>query len=123
MDQTQFEVPDEFRDLGEFREVFASTMGAIAFSVFRALIPIALASGLFALAHYWIVNQNWKYYLALGVGILLALQGIRLLVRTLLRRNQKVIIFEKGIAICRHGQVATYPWDRVEQVEAVVLLL
>jgi hypothetical protein len=120
MDQAQYEIPEEFRALGEFREVYATTLGAIALSVFRSLIPIALGTGLFAIAHYWIVNQNWKYYLAVGIGVFLALQGIRLLIRTLLRRNQKVMIFEKGIAVYRHGQVATYPWDRVEQVEATI---
>ena len=82
IDQTQFEVPDELRPLGEFRQVFATTAGAVAFSVVRSLVPLALGCGLFALAEYWIVNQNWKYYLALGIGILLALQGFRLLVRT-----------------------------------------
>lgn len=54
------------------------------------------------------------------MGVLFALQGVRLLVRTLLRWRQKVMIFEKGIAIWRRGELATYPWDRVENVEAVV---
>ena len=100
--------------------MFATTAGAVAVSVVRSLVPLALGCGLFALAEYWIVNQNWKYYLVLGIGILLALQGVRLLVRTVLRRNQKVMIFEKGIAIWRYGKMATYRWDQVEQVEAVV---
>jgi hypothetical protein len=120
MDQTQFEVPDEFRDLGEFRQVFATTAGAMARSVVRSVIPLGVGCGLFAVAAFWIVNRNWKYYLALLIGTLFTLQGVRLLLRTLRRWNQKVLIFEKGIAISRYRELATYTWDRIEQVEAVV---
>jgi hypothetical protein len=120
MDQTQFEVPDEFRHLGEFRQVFATTAGAMARSVFRSVIPLGVGCGLFALAAFWIVKPNWKYYLAILIGTLFTLQGVRLLARTLRRWNQKVLIFEKGIAISRLRELATYTWDRIEQVEAVV---
>ena len=95
-------------------------MAAVAFSVVRSLVPLALGCGLLAIAEYWIVNKNWKYYLVLAIGILLALQGFRLLVRTVLRRDQKVMIFEKGVAIWRNGKMASYRWDQVEKVEAVV---
>jgi hypothetical protein len=120
MDPTRLEVPEEFRPLGELRQVFATTAGAIAVSVVRSVVPLALGCGRLAVAEYWIAEPNWKCYLALGLGLLLALQGVRLLVRTALRRNQKVLIFENGIAIWRYGQMATYRWDQVEQVEAVV---
>lgn len=119
MDETPIEVPEEFRDLGEFRQVFATTARAIVASVIRSLVPLALGCGLIAVAE-GIVQRNWKYYLALGIGVLLALRGIRLLIRTLFRRHQKVMIFEHGIAIWRHGETATYRWEQVEQVEAVV---
>jgi ribose/xylose/arabinose/galactoside ABC-type transport system permease subunit len=39
MDQTQLEVPYELRPLGELRQEFATTAGAIAHSLFRALVP------------------------------------------------------------------------------------
>lgn len=120
MDQTQLEVPHQLRPLGEFRQVFATTPGAVAGSIVRSLVPLVTGCVLIALAVFWIVNPNWKYYLAVGIGVLFALQGIRLLFRTLFRWRQKVMIFEKGIAIWRHGELATYTWDRVEQVEAVV---
>src|SRR5262245_22809477 len=120
MDQAQLEVPHEFRHLGEFRQVFATTVGAVALSMFRSLVPLLVGLGLFALAEFWIVNRNWKYHLAVCIGVLFALQGIRLIIRTLFRRNQKVMIFEKGIAIWRYGKLATYTWHRVEQVDAVV---
>src|SRR5262245_19036157 len=120
MGTTQLEVPEELRHLGKFRDVFATTAGAVAVSVLRSLVPLALGCGLVALAEFWIVNRNWKYYLAAVIGILLALQGLRLLVRTAFRRNQKVIIFENGIAIWRYGQMAAYRWDQIEQVEALV---
>ena len=120
MNQSQNEVPDEFRYLGEFRHVFTTTAGAVAASAFSSLIPFALGIGLIVLAEYWIVNRNWKYYLVFSLGILLAFQGLLLIVRTLFRLRQKVIIFEKGIAIWRSGKLATYRWDQIEQVEAVV---
>jgi len=120
VDQSQLDVPHQLRPLGEFRHVFATTPGAIAGSILRSLVPLITGCGLVALAVFWIVNPNWKYYLAVGIGVLFALQGVRLLVRTLLRCRQKVMIFEKGMAVWRHGELATYPWDRVEQVEAVV---
>src|SRR5687767_700200 len=120
MDQTQLEVPYELRPLGEFHQVFATTPGAVLASMLRSLVPLILGCGLVAIAESWIVTRTWKYYLALGVGVLLALQGIRLVVRTFFRCRQKVMIFEKGIAIWRHGALTTYTWDRVEQVEAVV---
>ncbi len=120
MDTTPIEVPDEFRALGEFRQVFATTAGAVATSVVRCLIPLALGCGLVALAEYWIVHRNWKYYLAAGIGVLLALQAVRVFVRTLLRLRQKVLIFEKGLVVWRSGRAAVYRWDQVEQVEALV---
>src|SRR4051794_40293950 len=120
MDQPQVEVPDELRPLGEFRQVFATTAGAVVASVVRSLVPLALGCGLVAVAVFWIVNPDWKYYLALGFGALFVLQGLRLLVRTALRCRQRVLIFEKGIAVWRSGQMAAYRWDQVEQVEATV---
>jgi hypothetical protein len=120
MDQSQIEVPDEFRALGEFRQAFTTTPGAIASSLLRCVPPLALGGGLVALAEYWIVDRNWKYYLAFIAGALLALQGIRVLVRTLLRLRQKVLIFEKGVVVSRSGRMAVYRWDQIEQVEAVV---
>jgi hypothetical protein len=120
VDQSHLKVPDELRHLGEFREIYATTLSAAAQSMVRSLVPLVLGCGLIAFAQSWIVNRNWKFYVALGIGILLALQGIRLVVRTVLRWRQKVMIFEKGIAIWRYGKLATYPWERIEQVEAVV---
>jgi hypothetical protein len=120
VDPTELEVPYQLRPLGEFRRVFATTPRAVAGSIVRSLIPLVLGCGLVALAAFWIVNLNWKYYLAVGLGVLLALRGVRLIVRTLLRCRQKVMIFEKGIAIWRRGELATHTWDRVENVEAVV---
>ena len=111
-DSSPLEVPDELRHLGELRQVFATSAGAVANSVVRALIPLALGGGLIAVAEYWLVAGAWKYYAALGLGLLLALQGVRVLVRTVFRRNQKVLIFEKGLAVWRYGQMATYRWDR-----------
>src|SRR6476620_6491299 len=115
MDQTQFEVPDEFRHLGEFRQVFATTAGAMASSVFRSVVPLGGGCGLFALAAFWVVIPNWEYYLAILIGTLFTLQGVRWRARTLRRWNQKVLIFEKGIAISRLRELATYTWDRIEQ--------
>jgi hypothetical protein len=119
-DPSPIEVPDELRHLGELRQVFATTAGAVATSVVRALIPLALGGGLVAVAELWLVAGTWKYFVALGLGLLLALQGVRVLVRTMFRRNQKVLIFEKGLAVWRYGQMATFRWDQVDQVEALV---
>jgi hypothetical protein len=118
--ETQLKVPDELRHLGEFRDIYATTLAAVVQSMVRSLVPLVLGGGLIAFAQYGMVNRNWKYYVALGIGILLALQGMRLVVRTVLRWRQKVMIFDKGIAIWRYGRLATYLWDRVEQVEAVI---
>jgi hypothetical protein len=120
MDQSQVEVPDEFRSLGEFRQAFRTTPGAVATSLLRCIPPLALGGGLVALAEYWIVERNWKYYLALVPGVLLGAQAVRVFVRTLLRLRQKVLIFEKGIVVYRSGRMDVYRWDQVEQVEAVV---
>src|SRR5262245_54161238 len=120
MDQSQIEVPDEFRALGEFRQAFTTTPGAITQSLLRCIPPLALGGGLVALAEYWIVERNWKYYLALIPGVLLLLQTVRVFVRALLRLRQKVLIFEKGIVVYRSGRMDVYRWDQVEQVEAVV---
>src|SRR5262249_25476607 len=116
----QIEVPEELRPLGEFRQNLATTTGAVAVSLVRCLVPLGLGCGLVAIAESWIVNRNWKYYLALGLGILLALQGALLLAHTLVGWRQKVVIFEKGIAIWRSGKMAAYRWDQIEQVEATV---
>src|SRR5262245_10031300 len=118
MDQTRIVVPDELRSLGEFRRAFAPTAGAIVVSVIRSLVPLVLGCGLIAVAEYWIVDRNWKYGLAVVFGALLALQGVRLLIRTLLRCRQTVLIFEKGMAIWRSGRLAVFRWDQIEQVEA-----
>src|SRR5262245_40739675 len=120
MDQSQIEVPDEFRALGEFRQAFKTTPGALTTSLLRCIPPLALGGGLVALAEYWIVERNWKYFLALVPGVLLVLPAIRVFVRTLLRLRQKVLIFEKGIVVYRSGRMDVYRWDQVEQVEAVV---
>lgn len=120
MDQSQIEVPDEFRALGEFRQAFRTTPGAIAVSILRCIPPLVLGGGLVALAEYWIVERNWKYFLALVPGVLLGAQAVRVFVRTLLRLRQKVLIFEKGIVVYRSGRMDVYRWDQVEQVEAVV---
>jgi hypothetical protein len=120
MGHSSVEVPDELRPLGELRQVFAATAGAVAVSVFRSLVPLAVGCGLFAVAEYWVVDHNWKYYLAVVPGALFTLQGVRLLVRTLLRLRQKVVIFEKGLAVWRRGVLAAYRWDQVDQVEGVV---
>ena len=119
-DPSSLDVPDELRHLGELRQVFATTAGAVANSVVRALIPLALGGGLIAVAAVWLGAGTWKYFVALGLGLLLALQGVRVLVRTMFRRNQKVLIFEKGLAIWRYGEMATFRWDQVDQVEALV---
>jgi hypothetical protein len=120
MDQSQIEVPDEFRDVGEFRRAFRTTPGAVAYSMLRCVPPLALGGGLVAMAEYWIVDHNWKYYLAIIIGVLLLLQAVRVLVRTLLRLRQKVLIFEKGTVVYRSGRMDVYRWDQIEQVEAVV---
>src|SRR4026207_479447 len=120
MDQSQIEVPDEFRPLGEFRQAFTATPGAITVSFLRCIPPLAPGGGLVAMAEYWIVDHNWKYYLAVVIGALLLLQTVRVFVRTLLRLRQKVLIFEKGIVVYRSGRMDVYRWDQVEQVEAVV---
>src|SRR5262245_19009689 len=120
MDQSQIEVPDEFRALGEFRQAFKTTPGALTTSLLRCIPPLALGGGLVALAEYWIVERNWKDFLALVPGILLGAQAVRVFVRTLFRLRQKVLIFEKGIVIYRSGRMDVYRWDQVEQVEAVV---
>lgn len=119
MDQIKRELRESLGPLGEFRQMFATTWFGFAVSVIRSLIPLALGCGLIAAAEYWLVT-NWKHYLALVSGVLLTLQGLRLLVRTLLRRDQKLLVFEKGIAVWRYGRLATYPWSQLDQVEANV---
>ncbi len=119
-DPPAVQVPDELRHLGEFRRVFATTAGAVALSIFRSIIPLLVGAGLIAAAEFWIAARNWKYYLALVFGVLFALQGVRLLVRTAFRLNQKVVLFDRGLAIWRGGRMTAYRWDQIDQVEASV---
>jgi hypothetical protein len=120
MSETQLDIPDELRPLGEFREVFATTVGGIIQSVIRSLIPLAMGAFLVFAADRWLVGRNWKYYALTFVGGLLVLNGLHRLVRTFLRRNQKVMIFEHGLAIWRRGVLSTYRWEQIDQIEALI---
>src|SRR5262245_50529753 len=112
------EMPDELRGLGEYRQLFQSTGRGLWSSTVRSVLPMLAAAAMVAAAEKWLVPRTWKYYLLCSVAALMFLNGVWILVRTWLRRRQKVAVFEHGVALWRNDVLTAWRWDQIEDVDA-----
>lgn len=112
-------MPAELRELGEMQRVFDSTPSSFGASLARGIFPITVSLVMVVIGEIWLVPRTWKYYLLVGIAIVMFLNGVRVVVQSMLRRNQKVALFEKGFALWRNDVLTSHRWDSVEQVYAV----
>ena len=110
-------LPEELHQLGELRQIFESTGLSVLGAVWRGLFPMLVAAGLFVAAEIWLVPRTWKYYSLVALAGLTFLNGIRVVVIALTRRQQKLATFEKGFAHWRNTVLTYYRWDQVDYVD------
>src|SRR5437870_5625751 len=90
---SQLEMPAELQNLGEMRQLFEPSEVSRLAAYGRGLLSLVLGAGMIAAGETFLVPRTWKYYVLVSIGVLLVLNALRILIRALRRRRQKVAVF------------------------------